>query len=65
MKRSALLLIGVALLSGCLAPAYLCTPGEVPEEYRFQALEGQPQPELATSPTWTGGRSSMTRPSRA
>jgi multidrug efflux system outer membrane protein len=48
MKRLALLLMGALLLSGCLAPEYIRTPGEVPGDYRFQAPDGQPQPELAT-----------------
>ena len=48
MKRLALLLIGAFLLGGCLAPEYIRTPGEIPGDYRFQAPNGQPRPELAT-----------------
>ncbi|HSM75768.1 MAG TPA: hypothetical protein VK852_14080, partial [Desulfobacterales bacterium] len=48
MKRLALLLFGAFLLGGCLAPEYIRTPGEIPGDYRFQAPNGQPRPELAT-----------------
>jgi multidrug efflux system outer membrane protein len=48
MKRFVFLLTGVLLLGGCLAPTYERTPGEVPEDYRFQPLGGEPQPELAS-----------------
>ncbi len=48
MKRLALFLIGTLLLSSCLAPRYDRSPGEVPQDYRFQSLQGQPQPDLAT-----------------
>ncbi len=47
MRPLALLLAGVLLLGGCmLAPKYERTPEEVPQEYRFQSLQGQPQPQL-------------------
>jgi multidrug efflux system outer membrane protein len=46
MKRFVLLLIGALFLSGCLAPRYEREPGEVPQDYRFQSLQGQPQPDL-------------------
>jgi outer membrane protein, multidrug efflux system len=48
MKRVVLLLIGALSLSGCLAPPYTRTPGPVPPDYRFQAQQGQPQPDLAS-----------------
>lgn len=49
MRRLAFLLTGVLLLGSCmLAPKYEHAPGEVPRDYRFQAVDGQPQPELAT-----------------
>ena len=49
MRRLALLLTGALLVGGCiLAPKYQRTPGEVPQEYRFQSLQGQPQPQLST-----------------
>lgn len=49
MRRQALWLIIALLLAGCtLTPKYTRTPGEVPQEYRFQSLEGQPRPELNT-----------------
>ncbi len=45
----ALLLAGVLLLEGCiLAPKYERKPEKVPQEYRFQSLEGKPQPQLNT-----------------
>lgn len=48
MKLRALTVV-VLLLAGCsLAPPYSRTPGEVPPEYRFQSLQGQPRPELHT-----------------
>ncbi len=46
MKRLALLLLAALLLSSCLAPKYERQPGEVPQDYRFQSLQGQPQPDL-------------------
>ena len=47
MRPLVLLLTGVLLLGGCiLAPRYERQPGSVPQEYRFQSLEGQPQPQL-------------------
>jgi multidrug efflux system outer membrane protein len=46
---SVFLLIHALLLSGCiLAPKYEREPGSVPQDYRFQSLEGQPQPQLKT-----------------
>jgi len=49
MKRVAFLLAGALLLGSCmLAPKYERTPGEVPPEYRFQSVEGKPQPALAS-----------------
>lgn len=49
MKRLAFLLTGALLLGSCmLAPKYERTPGEVSQDYRFQSLQGQPQPGLAT-----------------
>ena len=49
MKRQVGLLIVTLLLAGCtLAPKYVRAPGEVPQEYRFQSLQGQPQPGLDT-----------------
>ena len=49
MKPLALLLAGVLVLEGCiLAPKYERNPEKVPQEYRFQSREGQPQPELKT-----------------
>jgi multidrug efflux system outer membrane protein len=45
--RRLVIVFGVLLLAGCtLAPKYERTPGEVPQEYRFQNLQGQPQAEL-------------------
>ena len=55
MKRLTFLLLGALLLSSCLAPKYERDPGEVPQDYRFQSLQGQPQPELdslADLPWW-------------
>lgn len=47
MRRPAWALLLILLLAGCsLAPKYARTPGEVPQEYRFQSLQGQPQPGL-------------------
>lgn len=47
MRRTAFLLIPFLFLASCtLAPKYERTPGEVPQEYRFQTLQGQPQPGL-------------------
>lgn len=46
--RFGFLLIGAWILSGCLAPNYERTPGEVPDNFRFQSFDGQPQPELAS-----------------
>jgi multidrug efflux system outer membrane protein len=49
MKRLVFLLAGALLLSGCmLAPKYDRAPGAVPPEYRFQAAQAQPQPNLAS-----------------
>lgn len=49
MRLPAFLLAGLLLLNGCtLAPKYQRTPGEVPQEYRFQTLKGEPQPEPGT-----------------
>jgi|WetSurMetagenome_2_1015567.scaffolds.fasta_scaffold05104_6 outer membrane protein, multidrug efflux system len=48
MNRLPFLLIGALLLSGCLAPGYERSPGEVPPDYRFQSSQGQPQPDLAS-----------------
>lgn len=39
MKRYGIILICVWLLGGCLAPTYVRTPGEVPEDFRFQSLD--------------------------
>jgi multidrug efflux system outer membrane protein len=47
MKRWSFILIGALLLSSCV-PRYQRTPGEVPQEYRFQSRESQPQPQLNT-----------------
>ena len=55
MKRLTFLLLGALLLSSCLAPKYERDPGEVPQDYRFQSRQGQPQPELdslADLPWW-------------
>jgi multidrug efflux system outer membrane protein len=46
MKRLTFVLISAVFLSGCLAPKYARDPGEVPQDYRFQSLQGQPQPDL-------------------
>jgi len=48
MQRFAILLLGVCLFGCSLAPAYERSPGEVPEDFRFQSLEGRAQPELAS-----------------
>jgi multidrug efflux system outer membrane protein len=49
MRRNAFLLMATLFLVGCtLAPKYERTPGEVPQDYRFQSLQGQPQPEPAS-----------------
>jgi NodT family efflux transporter outer membrane factor (OMF) lipoprotein len=48
VKQFGFLLLGVWLISGCLAPPYGRTPGEVPGSYRFQSLDGEPRPELAS-----------------
>ena len=49
MRTWVLLLITALFLAGCtLAPKYERSPGEVPGEYRFQSLKGQPQPQLET-----------------
>jgi outer membrane protein, multidrug efflux system len=49
MKRQVGLLVVTLLLVGCtLAPKYARTPGDMPREYRFQSLQGQPQPGLDT-----------------
>ena len=49
MRPLVLLLTGVMLFGGCiLAPKYERNPEEVPQEYRFQSLGGQPQPQLNT-----------------
>lgn len=47
MKRWVFLLAGILVLSSCV-PRYQRTPGEVPQEYRFQSRESQPRPELST-----------------
>jgi multidrug efflux system outer membrane protein len=48
MKRVAFLLAGALLLGSCmLAPKYERTPGQVPQEYRFQSVEGQLNPTPA------------------
>jgi outer membrane protein, multidrug efflux system len=55
MKWSAFLLLGALSLSSCLAPKYERQSGEVPQDYRFQSLQGQPQPDLdnlADLPWW-------------
>ncbi|MBM4294773.1 MAG: efflux transporter outer membrane subunit [Deltaproteobacteria bacterium] len=47
--RRLVMLLGVLLLAGCtLAPKYNRAPGDVPQEYRFQSLQGQPQPGFNT-----------------
>ncbi len=47
MKRLLWLMLLAVILAGCtLAPRYTRNPGEVPEEYRFQQPQGQPQPDL-------------------
>lgn len=47
MRRQVWWLIVPLLLAGCtLAPKYERSTGEVPEEYRFQSLKGQPEPLL-------------------
>ena len=47
--RRLVIVFGVLFLAGCtMAPKYERTPGEVPQEYRFQNLQGQPQAELNT-----------------
>lgn len=46
MKRVSWLLTAALLLSGCLAPKYQQEPGAVPQDYRFQSAQGQPQPDL-------------------
>jgi multidrug efflux system outer membrane protein len=48
MQRFAVLLLGVCLFGCSLAPTYERSPGEVPEDFRFQSLEGRAQPELAS-----------------
>ena len=48
MKRFGNLLLGVCLLGCSLAPTYERTPGGVPEDFRFQSLEGRARPELAS-----------------
>jgi multidrug efflux system outer membrane protein len=49
MRRWAFLLAGALLLSSCiLAPKYERAPGKVPQEYRFQSVEGKPQPEVVS-----------------
>jgi multidrug efflux system outer membrane protein len=48
MQQFAILLLGVCLFGCSLAPTYERFPGEVPEDFRFQSLEGRAQPELAS-----------------
>jgi len=49
MRRLVFLLTSALLIGSCmLAPKYERTPGEVPQDYRFQSLQGQPQPGLVT-----------------
>jgi len=48
MQRFAILLLCVCLFGCSLAPTYERSPGEVPEDFRFQSLEGRAQPELAS-----------------
>jgi multidrug efflux system outer membrane protein len=55
MKRLTFLVLCALLLCSCLAPKYERAPGEVPQDYRFQSFQGQPQPELdslADLPWW-------------
>jgi multidrug efflux system outer membrane protein len=47
MKQWAFFLVGMLVLSSCV-PRYQRTPGELPQEYRFQSRESQPRPELNT-----------------
>jgi len=48
MKRFVILLIGVWLLGCSLAPTYERTPGEVPENYRFQPSRDPSRPQTAS-----------------
>jgi multidrug efflux system outer membrane protein len=49
MKCLIFLVACALLLSSCmLAPKYGRSPGEVPQEYRFQSVEAQPQPQLTS-----------------
>jgi multidrug efflux system outer membrane protein len=48
MKRFVILLIGVWLLGCSLAPTYERTPGEVPENYRFQPPRDPSRPLTAS-----------------
>jgi multidrug efflux system outer membrane protein len=48
MRRFGILLIGAWLLGCSLVPTYERTPGEVPEDFRFQSLDGRARPELAS-----------------
>ena len=55
MRRFIFLLIVTLLQTSCLAPKYERDPGEVPQDYRFQSLQGQSQPDLdsmADLPWW-------------
>jgi multidrug efflux system outer membrane protein len=47
MKRWVFILAGILVLSSCV-PQYQRSPGEVPQEYRFQSQDSQPRQELNT-----------------